>query len=335
LALDWLGWSTSVLSRHLGAAAALMAQLLTAPTLSDQAVAAERDLLVEETRQATDDMFRYPFQLAFREAFGLRGYGLPALGLPEPLAGIAPDQVRQWHRECFAGQRATVIAVGEIEPEAAIDTLAGIFGGLPAVPAGGPSESERWLPAGTPRELRVTRQKTQSALAMVFPGPSRGDADYPVAEVWAAVASGLGGRLFDALRDKRSLAYTVMALAWLRGRAGALATYIATSPDREAEARQAMLEELAKFAAQPVSAAELDQAINYLAGQAQVDRQSSSSLMAEILESWMIGGGLVEGANPGERYRRVTADQVQALATRSLDPGRRAEGVIQGSGGGR
>jgi predicted Zn-dependent peptidase len=126
-----------------------------------------------------------------------------------------------------------------------------------------------------------------------------------------------------------------MALAWLRGRAGALATYIATSPDREAEARQAMLEELAKFAAQPVSAAELDQAINYLAGQAQVDRQSSSSLMAEILESWMIGGGLVEGANPGERYRRVTADQVQALATRSLDPGRRAEGVIQGSGGGR
>lgn len=335
LALDWLGWSTSVLSQHLGSAAALMAQLLTVPTLEDTAVTAERDLLVEETRQAADDMFRYPFQLAFREAFGARGYGLPSLGLPETLAGITPAAVRLWHRDCFAGRRATVLAVGEIDPETAIDTLAGIFGGWPAAPSAPPADAERWLATGSARELRVVRQKAQSALAMVFPGPSRRDAEYPVAEVWAAIASGLGGRLFESLRDKRSLAYTVMALAWARGRAGSLATYIATSPEREAEARAAMLEELGRFAGQPVSREELTQAVNYLSGQAMVDRQSSSSLMAEILESWLIGGGLAEVADPGARFRAVTVEQVQQLAARSLQPDRRAEGVIQGSGGGR
>jgi predicted Zn-dependent peptidase len=126
-----------------------------------------------------------------------------------------------------------------------------------------------------------------------------------------------------------------MAMAWGRGRAGSLATYIATSPEREDEARQAMLEELARFVSQPVSAAELHQATSYLAGQAQVERQSSASLMAEILEAWMIGGGLAEVADPAARYRGVTAEQIQGLVARSLDPARRTEGVIQGSGGGR
>ena len=61
---------------------------------------------------------------------------------------------------------------------------------------------------------------------------ARRDARRYVAEVWAAVASGLGGRLFEALRDRRSLAYTVFATAWQRGRAGALVSYIATAPER-------------------------------------------------------------------------------------------------------
>jgi zinc protease len=335
LALDWLGWSTSVLSRHLGSAATLLSQLLTVPTLAEAPVLAERDLLVEETRQAADDMFRYPFQLAFREAFGPRGYGLPAQGLPEALAGVSADMVRQWHQQEFAGRRATVIAVGEVDAQEAIEILAGVYGGLPARAPSGPPPVEHWLATTEPRSFRVTRQKAQTAFAMIFPGPARGDPMHPVAEVWAAVASGLGGRLFEALRDKRSLAYTVMAMAWGRGRAGSLATYIATSPEREDEARQAMLEELARFVSQPVSAAELHQATSYLAGQAQVERQSSASLMAEILEAWMIGGGLAEVADPAARYRGVTAEQIQGLVARSLDPARRTEGVIQGSGGGR
>jgi predicted Zn-dependent peptidase len=137
------------------------------------------------------------------------------------------------------------------------------------------------------------------------------------------------------LRDRRSLAYTVVATAWGRGRAGSLATYIATSPDREAEARQAMLSELQRFVAEPVSASELMQAINYLAGQAQVERQSSASVMSEILEAWMIGGGLADVADPASRYRAVSAGQIQELAGSMLDPERRAEGVIEGTGGGK
>ena len=138
--------------------------------------------------------------------------------------------------------------------------------------------------------------------------------------------------MFEALRDRRSLAYTVMASSWQRGRAGALVTYIATSPEREQEARTAMLEELERFTQAPVSEAELRQAVNYLAGQAEVGRQSGGALAAEILEAWMIGNGLSDLENPGAGYQAVTADAVSRVARQYLLPSQRAEGVVRGTG---
>jgi zinc protease len=148
--------------------------------------------------------------------------------------------------------------------------------------------------------------------------------------VWAAVASGLGGRLFEALRDRRSLAYTVIAQAWQRRSAGALVTYIATSPQREEEAREQMLAELARFAREPISADELSRAVEYLAGQAEVQRQTSGAVAGEILEAWLAGEGLSELADPAAAYRTVTAEDVRLLAEECLAGGRRVEAVVRG-----
>ena len=328
--LDWLGYSTTVLADHLAPAAQLLSLLLTDPTHAEREVLAERALLVEETRQSTDDMFRYPFQLAFASAFGRRGYGLPALGHPDTLAKIGPDAVRAWHRERVLEGRPVVIAVGDLDPDAAIDLLAGVFDHLAPRPDRWRPEPEAWAPGPLPREQRVRRQKAQSAFAMIYPGLRRADPGYAAVEVWAAIASGLGGRLFESLRDRRSLAYTVLAVAWGRGRTGALATYIATSPGREAEARAAMLVELERFACEPVSETELRQAVSYLAGQAQVERQGSVAVMTEILEGWLVGRGLEDLSDPGARFRAVGVEEVLAAA-RSLDPSCRAEGVVEGT----
>jgi zinc protease len=189
-----------------------------------------------------------------------------------------------------------------------------------------------WRAGSSGARRVVTRDKAQSALAMVFPGPARRDPNRHAAEVLTAVASGLGGRLFEALRDKRSLAYTVLASSWQRGRAGALVTYIATSPEREEEARAAMLQELEVFRSQPVSDSELTQAVNYLAGQAEVARQSAAALAGEVLEAWLIGNGLGELEDPGAAFRAVTAEHVLQVAGGHLDPSSRAEGIVRGTG---
>jgi zinc protease len=335
-ASDWTGFATTVLAEHLGPAAALLELVYGSPRLEPAEVERERGLMVAEAEQVADDMFRYPFQLAFTAAYGETGYGLPVAGLPDTLGAITAADVRRWHEQALVGLRPLVIAVGDIEPERAADTLAAAFAARPARPATGELAPMSWAAgAGEPPARVVTRDKAQAAIAMAFPGIPRRHPDRAAAQVWAAVASGLGGRLFEALRDRRSLAYTVVASAWLKARGGAVVTYIATSPEREDEAREEMLRELERFAREPVSPAELRQAVNYLAGQAEVNRQNGASVGAEILEAWVAGTGLAELRDPAAAYRAVTADDVLRVAQRSLDPGRRVEGVVRGTGAAR
>lgn len=331
VASDWLGLGTSVLVDRLPEAAALLHAVYTEPALGPADADTERMLMIAEAEQVADDMFRYPFQLAFRAGFGDGGYGLPVGGLPETLRAIDPAEPAGWHRDRLLGVRPVVVAVGDGEPERLGEILAGAFAGLPRRPAAEIAPRTGWAVGAEPVVRVVARDKAQTALAMAFPGPARRDPDRAAAEVWAAVASGLGGRLFEALRDRRSLAYTVLATTWEKGRGGALLTYIATSPEREDEARREMLVELQRFVDAPVSPGELAQAVNYLAGQAEVHRQSAGAVAAEMLEAWLVGTGLRELDDPAAPYRAVTAADVQAVAVRYLRPDARAEGVVRGA----
>ena len=239
------------------------------PRLEERDVARERGLMIAEAQQVADDMFRYPFQLAFAAAFGEEGYGLPVAGLPDTLPAITAADTRAWHLRALRGVRPVVIAVGDVDPDEASAVAGGRVRRRRAAGAG--RRAARARLGGRRRTARRRRASSPATrrrrrIAMAFPGVARRHRDRAAAQVWAAVASGLGGRLFEALRDRRSLAYTVVASAWLKARAGALVTYIATSPEREDEAREEMLRELERFTREPVSASELRQAVNYLAG---------------------------------------------------------------------
>jgi zinc protease len=333
-ASDWLGLGTTVLAENLAEAASLIDLVYSTPRLAEADVERERGLMIAEAEQVTDDMFRYPFQLAFETAFGEQGYGLPVMGLPHTLPAITAADVSAWHSRALLGVRPVVIAVGDVEPDDAAATLSGVFQRHPSRPPSGRLAAVDWVagePGGAPSRV-VRRDKAQVALAMGFPGPARGDPDRAAAQVWAAVASGLGGRLFESLRDRRSLAYTVVASAWQKARAGALVTYIATSPEREDEARETMLEELDRFTREPVSVAELRQAVNFLAGQAEVSRQSGGALAGEILDAWVAGRVFGELVDPAAMFRKVTVVDVHGVAARSLDRSRRVEGVVRGTG---
>lgn len=327
---DWFGFGTSVLADQAVEGAGLLHAVLHAPGFDAGEVSRERGTLADEVAQAADDMLRYPVQLALRAGFGDSGYGLPVHGLPESVPSLTDGMVRGWHACELAGGRTAVVAVGDLEPERFAERLAGWFGKeSPRAPAAiAPAGS--WRSPGEPPAVVVERAKRQTALAILFPGPSRTDPDRYAALVWSAIASGLGGRLFHALRDRKSLAYTVIASSWQRAGAGALLLYLATSPEREAEARDALLLELGRFREAPPEPAELDRAISYLAGQAQVQRQTAAAVAGEVAESWLMGTGLEELADPAAGFRAVTAEAVVGLARRYLDPALRVEGIVRG-----
>jgi len=147
----------------------------------------------------------------------------------------------------------------------------------------------------------------------------------------AGVASGLGGRFFDELRDKRSLAYTVHAFPSVRRRAGAFIAYIATSPIQEDEARRGLLHEFARLREGDVTAEELATAQEYAIGTHAISRQSGASVLGEIVDAWILGRGLGELDEHDARVRAVTPKSMRELAKRYFEDSRVVQAVVRGS----
>jgi zinc protease len=326
---DVIGFGATVLSENVGRAAAILAEVLQQPRFDPDAIAIERALLLDDARAVADDMVRFPVQLTIGVAFDDTDYGSPNLGTVESLSSFDAPSVREWHRDMLAGGRTTIIAVGDADPAQVADELAEKVAILKGnEPGEGASFRRQRQLSITPGSRTEDRDRKQSALAMLFPGPSRHDPERFAAETWSAIAGGLGGRLFESLRSRRSLAYTVIANSWQRKRAGGLLTYIATNPARLAEARDAMLDELDLFRREPPSREELARATATLVGQVEMSRQTAGAYAGEIADAWLLGSGLDELDDPAAPYSAVTADDVHAVVARSLDPATRAEGVV-------
>ena len=148
----------------------------------------------------------------------------------------------------------------------------------------------------------------------------------------ATIASGLGGRFFDELRDRQSLAYTVHAYTSERQLAGMFLSYIATSPEKEETARQGLLREFERLRTEPVTGDELARAKRYAIGSHAIRQESGGAVLGEMLDAWMFGSGLRELALYESSIEAVTADDILAVAREFFDPNRRVEGIVRGIG---
>jgi zinc protease len=163
----------------------------------------------------------------------------------------------------------------------------------------------------------------------MFPGPSRADDARFASAMIAGVASGLGGRFFDELRDKQSLGYTVHAFATERALAGTFVSYIATSPEKEEIARRGLLNEFAKLRETPVTERELEQAKTYALGVHAIRQQSGGAVLGEVVEAFLFGR-LAELQEFEEKVRAVSALAMRNLAREYFDESRRVEGIVRG-----
>jgi zinc protease len=323
------GWSISVPSGRYAAAVGLLADVVQHAMLADEALERERATALAEASAMRDDMYRYPMRLALGAAYGGHPYGLPVGGSEASLRAITGDAVRAWHASRVLRSAAVVAVVGDADPGELAATAARAFGELeyqaPAAPPA-PEWPAREVAAVEPRD------KAQTALCLLFPGPSRLDDDRYAAGLVAGIASGLGGRFFDELREKRSLAYTVHAFASERRLAGTFGAYIATSPEREEQARAGLLAEFARFVEAPVTAQELADAQTYALGVHAIRLQRGGAVLSDVIGAWL-DGRLSELAEFEGRVRAVTAERIQAMAGRYFDPARRVEGIVRGTTG--
>ena len=319
-------WTMGVPARAFAEATELLADVVLAPTYPTEGLEAERAVALAALGTLRDDMYRQPLRLASEAAWAGHPYGRSPLGDEAVIRGATAEGVAAWHAARVTESAAVLVVVGDLDPQEAADLLARRFGALRAAPA--PSLAPPGWPA-TFTERVEPRDRAQTALAMLFPGPARADATRFEAELLTGIASGLGGRLFEALRDRRSLAYTVLARPLSRQRAGAIAAYIATSPHREAEAREGLLGELHRFVEVPVTTEELERARRYAIGVWQIRQASGSAVLGAIAEAWL-HGTLAEVARYPDDLARVTPTSLQEAAQHWFDASRRVEGIVRG-----
>ena len=323
-----LGWSMAVPTRHLAAALELLADVIERPTVPDDAFETERTVALAGLAMLRDDMYRYPTRLAMQAAFAGHPYGVPASGTEESLATLRAEQAREWHHRAVLGAPAAIAIVGDVEPDEAVALADRAFVRLRDV-AAEPLARPAW--PGEAKVVTEASQKAQTAISLLFPGPARDDGDRFAADLIAGVASGLGGRFFDELRDRQSLAYTVQAYAAERRLAGVFGAYIATSPDLEETARRGLLAEFAKLRDEVVSDEELERAKTYAIGTYAIRQESGGAVMGQILDAWLFGS-LAELEEHDARVRAVTPQDMQRVARRYFDESRRVEGVVRGVG---
>ena len=322
------GWSISVPSKHARAALDLLADVVTNAAYPEEAFETERAIAIADVVALRDDMYRYPMRLAGTTAFAGHPYGIPVSGTEASLRRIAVDELRAWHRERIIESHSVIAIVGDLDPDDVAALAARELRDL------GPADPPRLERPVWPTSVRATaeeRDKAQTALAILFPSPARDDDDRFAAAMIAGVASGLGGRFFEELRDKHSLCYTVHAFQAERQTAGTFATYIATSPEKEEVAREGLLREFAKFRSDPVTAEELARAQTYAIGTHAIRQQSGGSVLSDVVDAWLFGR-LSELDEFESQIRRVTPERMRAVAERYFDPERRVEGIVRGVG---
>ena len=323
------GWSISVPVQHLEAAAELLSDVVRNAVIPPDALETERTVALADLDSMRDDMFRFPMRLVMSAAYDQHPYARSNLGTEDSLRAIDVERARDWYRNELLSAPLVVGIAGDLVAEDAAGIMARELAGL------SPSSSHDLLAPVWPAAVRVlaeTRDKAQTALAIAFPGPARRDARRFAAQLIATIASGLGGRFFDELRDRQSLAYTVHAYTSQHTQAGMFLSYIATSPDKETIARAGLLAEFAKLSDTLVTEEELARAKAYTIGSRAIRQENGGAVLGDILDAWMFGSGLSELEELDSMVAAVTREEIQQLAATFFDPDRRVEGIVRGTG---
>jgi len=315
------------LSRHFDRAFTLFADCLLAPAFPEEELERERHLLLQEIAAREDRPSSLAFDAFSRALFQQHPYRMPQIGERATVERITADQLREHHRRFHDPSRMVLAVIGDVNVPEVLERVRALFGAAGEGPQTLPAVAREAPPTELRRVHRVLT-RAQSHVVLGFQGLTLFDPDRHALEVLSTVLSGMGGRLFTELRDKRSMAYTVTSMAVEGIDPGYFAVYIGTSPDKREDAEAAMTAELRKVLEEPVTPAELDRARAHLVGTHEIGLQRNAARAALLALDTAYGLGLDNFEHYPERVQSVTAEDVLGVARRIIQLDRAVVAVV-------
>jgi predicted Zn-dependent peptidase len=321
--------TTSVYSRfldqHLERAFDVMADMVLRPSYPD--IDSERQVVIEEIAMYEDEPSDKVHDVLSRAVFGDHPLGRPIIGTADVIANVPVPDIAAYHDGRYTAPNLVVAAAGRIEHEKIISLVEQAFTAGP----GAPNVPEAAHATAEPRVHFHEKQTEQYHLCLGAPGMARGDDRRFILRVLDTILGGsTSSRLFQEVREKRGLAYSVYSYASQYQDSGQVALYVGTRPDRVREAMDVIGEELRKLQDDTLTEEELVRAKENVKGRTVLSMESTLARMNRLGSSVLMGVPLLTLDEIVAAIDAVTLEQVSGLARELFDPVRMSAAGVGG-----
>ncbi|MBW7922007.1 MAG: insulinase family protein [Rubellimicrobium sp.] len=235
-----------VLKDDVGLALDILADILINPTFAAEEIEVERGVILQEIGQALDTPDDVVFDWLQEVAYPDQALGRTILGPEERVSQFDAADLRRFTATHYGPGQMILCATGAVDHDDICRQAESLFGHLPALAHPPAPEPARWQ--GGERHVVKTLEQVHFALALE--GPDYRDPLIHTAQVWGvAMGGGMSSRLFQEIREKRGLCYTIFAQAGAYADTGLTTIYAGTGADDITDLARLTMAEIARSAA--------------------------------------------------------------------------------------
>ncbi|HET6810482.1 MAG TPA: pitrilysin family protein [Acidimicrobiales bacterium] len=312
---EYTAFYVRLLAESLDLGLDILSDVMWDPAFRPDEVEAERQVIMEEILMHSDEPSELVHDRLLEGLFPDHPLGRDVLGDEESIAAMQVDDIRSFHQHHYRPGNIVVAAAGQIVHDDVVEGVARRFCG-----DRGGEAPRRVAPGGTALPVVTTNRPTEQAhVVLGVPTFGRHDEDrFSLAVLDHVLGGGLSSRLFQEIRERRGLAYSVYSYRTSFDDAGVLAFYAGTAPGRAHEVLERMVGELRRFSSEGVTEREVAVAKGHIRGETALSLEDSAARMSRVARSELLHGEVIDVDDVLARIEAVTADDVDRVAARVL-----------------
>jgi predicted Zn-dependent peptidase len=271
----------------------------------------ERGVILQEIGQANDTPDDIVFDHFQSAAYPSQPMGRPVLGTEQIIRNMKREALPGFMRQHYTPENMVVAACGNLEHERVVELVQRHFADLPKAEIAEPMPADY-----TGGEFREVRPLDQAHIVLGFSAPGYGEPDYyPAMLLSTLLGGGMSSRLFQEIREKRGLVYSIYSFTAPAADGGLFGIYAGTGESEAAELMPVTLEELGKVQ-HHVTAAELNRARAQLKAGLLMSLESTGSRCEQVARQWQIFGRIIPASETVAKIEAVTAADIHAVAAK-------------------
>ncbi|NBM17834.1 pitrilysin family protein [Streptomyces sp. GC420] len=318
-AKEYTCYYARVLDTDLPLAIDVVCDMLTGSLILQEDVDAERGVILEEIAMTEDDPGDCVHDLFAHTMFGDTPLGRPVLGTVDTINALTADRIRRFYRKHYDPTHLVVAAAGNVDHAKVVRRVRAAFekaGALTRTDAEPLAPREGTKPLRTAGRVDLLDRRTEQAhVVLGMPGLARtDDRRWALGVLSTALGGGMSSRLFQEVREKRGLAYSVYSYTSGFADCGLFGVYAGCRPSQVHDVLKICRDELDHVAQHGLTDEEISRAVGQLSGSTVLGLEDTGALMNRIGKSELCWGSQMSVDEMLARIAAVTPDDVRAVA---------------------